>query len=192
MKQRIKLLGIILLMALSLPACGQKPESEPDPKPIEEPKSEPEPEPEEEKDPEGMYRSELTNEWIDEALKDQRPIAAMIDNESVALPHYGLTKADIVYEIMNSQMNGRITRFMVLVKNWDSTERLGNSRSARTTNVILDSEWTAVLCHDGGPYSARSAAPYRSAARMCGRKRRTRYTSRSDRKYDKKEERSAA
>ena len=25
-----------------------------------------------EEDPEGMYRSELTNEWIDESLKDQR------------------------------------------------------------------------------------------------------------------------
>ena len=25
--------------------------------------------------PEGMYRSELTNEWISEDLKDQRPIA---------------------------------------------------------------------------------------------------------------------
>ncbi len=168
MKQRIKLLGIILLMALSLPACGQKPESEPDPKPIEEPKSEPEPEPEEEKDPEGMYRSELTNEWIDEALKDQRPIAAMIDNESVALPHYGLTKADIVYEIMNSKMNGRITRFMVLVKNWDSTERLGNIRSARTTNVILASEWNAVLCHDGGPYYINSYLKEKCADNISG------------------------
>ena len=28
---------------------------------------------------EGMYRSELTNEWISEDIKDQRPIAAMAD-----------------------------------------------------------------------------------------------------------------
>ena len=41
--------------------------------------------------PEGMYRSELTNEWISEDLKDQRPIAVMVDNEKTALPHYGLT-----------------------------------------------------------------------------------------------------
>ena len=35
----------------------------------------------EEVPPEGMYRSEITNEWIDESLKDQRPIAVMVDNE---------------------------------------------------------------------------------------------------------------
>lgn len=66
---------------------------------------------EEEVAPEHSYRSELTNEWIDEDLKDQRPIAVMVDNEKTALPHYGLTEADVVYEIMNSTLNDRITRF---------------------------------------------------------------------------------
>src|SRR5699024_10629555 len=36
---------------------------------------------EEEVAPEGMYRSELTNEWISEDLKNQRPLAVMVDNE---------------------------------------------------------------------------------------------------------------
>ena len=35
---------------------------------------------EEEVLPEGKYRSELTNELIDDSLKDQRPIAVMVDN----------------------------------------------------------------------------------------------------------------
>lgn len=65
---------------------------------------------EEEVLPEGKYRSELTNELIDDSLKDQRPIAVMVDNESIALPHYGLSHADVVYEMMNSTLNGRITR----------------------------------------------------------------------------------
>ena len=52
---------------------------------------EPEEEEVEEVAPEGMYRSELTNEWISEDLKDQRPIAVMVDNEKTALPHYGLS-----------------------------------------------------------------------------------------------------
>ena len=60
----------------------------------------------EEETREGMYRSELTNEWIDESLKDQRPIAVMIDNEKTALPHYGMNSADVVYEMMNSTKNG--------------------------------------------------------------------------------------
>ena len=73
---------------------------------------------EEEAAPEGMCYSELTHELISMDLKEQRPIAVMVDNESIALPHYGLSKADVVYEMMNSTENGRITRFMVLVKDW--------------------------------------------------------------------------
>ncbi len=102
--------------------------------------------------PEGMYFSELTNLPIDESLKNQRPIAAMIDNEKTALPHFGLTDADIVYEIMNSTKNDRITRFMAIVKDWGSIEQLGSIRSTRPTNVILAAEWNAILCHDGGPF----------------------------------------
>lgn len=107
-------------------------------------------EPEESRD--GMYRSELTNEWIDESLKDQRPIAVMVDNEKVALPHYGLTEADILYEMMNSTKNDRITRFMAIVKDWGAIEQFGSIRSTRSTNIYLVGEWNAVLCHDGGPY----------------------------------------
>ncbi len=102
--------------------------------------------------PEGMYFSELTNEPIDEKLKDQRPIAAMVDNDLYALPHFGLNDADIVYEIMNSTKNGRITRFMALVKDWEKIEQLGSIRSVRPTNILLAAEWNAVLCHDGGPF----------------------------------------
>lgn len=102
--------------------------------------------------PEGMYRSELTNELIDISLKDQRPVAVMVDNEKTALPHYGVSNADVVYEMMNSTLNGRVTRLMVLVKDWGSIEQLGSIRSVRPTNVILAAEWNAVLVHDGGPY----------------------------------------
>ena len=44
--------------------------------------------------PEGMYFSELTGEPISEDIKDQRPIAAMVDNEITALPHFDTTKAE--------------------------------------------------------------------------------------------------
>lgn len=99
-----------------------------------------------------MYRSELTNEWIDIKLQKQRPVAIMVDNEKTALPHYGLTEADVVYEMMNSTANGRITRLMALVKDWEKITRFGNVRSTRSTNVLLAAEWNAVLCHDGGPF----------------------------------------
>lgn len=101
---------------------------------------------------EGFYRSELSNEWIDESLKDQRPIAVMVDNELTALDHYGVNQADVVYELMNSTENGRITRLMVLIKDWEKVEQLGSIRSTRTTNVMLSGEWNAILVHDGGPF----------------------------------------
>lgn len=102
--------------------------------------------------PENCYRSELTNEWIDKGLANQRPIAVMIDNEKAALPQYGVTEADIVYELMNSTANNRITRFMAIVKDWGSLTQLGGVRSARPTNFMLAAEWDAVLCHEGGPF----------------------------------------
>ena len=101
---------------------------------------------------EGMYRSELTNEWISEDLKNQRPIAAMVDNEKTALPHFGLSHADVVYEMTNSLANDGITRLMVLVKDWGSIEQLGSIRSTRPTNLIIAPEWNAIVCHDGGPF----------------------------------------
>ncbi|MBR1471752.1 MAG: DUF3048 domain-containing protein [Lachnospiraceae bacterium] len=112
--------------------------------------------------PAGMYRSELTGQWISSTLQAQRPIAVMVDNEKTALPHYGLTEADIVYEMMNSTANGRITRFMAIVKDWGKITQFGSIRSARPTNFMLAAEYNAIVCHDGGPYYINSyvAQPY--------------------------------
>ena len=145
-----------LAMAVSMAACGGKKTDEAVAEPTEVLETEAGTEvaetETEEVLPEGKYRSELTNEIIDDDIKNQRPIAVMVDNESIALPHYGLTQADVVYEMMNSTLNGRITRFMVLVKDWEEIKQLGSIRSVRPTNVLIASEWNAVICHDGGPF----------------------------------------
>ena len=107
---------------------------------------------EEEEVREGYYRSELTNEWIDESLKNQRPIAAMVDNEKTALPHFGVNDCDIVYEMTNSAQNGGITRLMCIMKDWGSISQLGSIRSVRPTNLQIAPEYGAVVCHDGGPF----------------------------------------
>lgn len=101
---------------------------------------------------EGKYRSELTGLWIDEGLRDQRPVAIMVDNESKALPHFGVNDSDVVYELMNSTANDRITRLMCVVKDWKKISQLGSIRSTRPTNIPLAAEWNAVLIHDGGPF----------------------------------------
>lgn len=165
-KKNIALLMAVTLAAASLSACGsskeeQKPATEvnfadiagtAETQVVETVEPSTEEQVVEEETREGMYRSELTNEWIDESLKNQRPIAVMVDNEKTALPHYGLTEADVVYEIMNSTKNGRITRLMAVVKDWGKITQFGSVRSTRPTNIMLAAEWNAVLCHDGGPF----------------------------------------
>lgn len=159
---------IIAVMAMVLAGCSQGESNSPATPTVEkivegvndvdtlngkpEPTEEPVPEIEEEKDPEGMYRSELTNEWIDEGLKNQRPIAVMVDNEKTALDHYGVNSADIVYEMMNSTENDRISRLMVVMKDWRNIEQLGSVRSTRPTNFMIAAEYNAMLIHDGGPF----------------------------------------
>ena len=101
---------------------------------------------------EETYFSELTGEPISIELKDQRPVAVIVDNETIAYPHFGLGEADIVYELINSTKNGHITRLMALIKDWKTTGQTGNLRSVRPTNILLAADYNAVLVHDGGPF----------------------------------------
>jgi hypothetical protein len=101
--------------------------------------------------PEGCYASELTGLPTPNEIKDQRPIAVMVDNEKTALPHYEVADADIVYEIMNSTNNDRVTRLMCVRKDWKNIKQMGSIRSTRPTNIPLAGEYNAILIHDGGP-----------------------------------------
>ena len=71
----------------------------------------------------------------------QRPIAVMVDNDQIASPHYGLAEADIIYEMVNSTKNNRVTRLMAIYKDYNNIQRFGNIRSARPTNIILANEY---------------------------------------------------
>lgn len=102
--------------------------------------------------PAGQVYNEFTGLLIDESIKDQRPLAIMVDNERTALDHFGVNDADIVYEMVNSTLNDRITRFMCVIKDWGKIEQFGSVRSARVTNCYLAGEYNAILCHDGGPF----------------------------------------
>ena len=97
--------------------------------------------------PTGSYFSETTGLPISTDLQNQRPIAVMVDCESVAFPHYGISEADIVYDLRNSMKNDYITRFMVVYKDYSNIPQIGSIRSTRPTNVWLAGEWNAILCH---------------------------------------------
>ena len=162
------IMSVAMIMGVSLSGCSKAgnttaevttettvTEWEPIPTAVEEPS--PEVEEVEEVEPgeevvEGCYRSELTNEWIPEELREQRPIAVMVDNEITALNHFGTNSCDIIYEIMNSTANNRITRLMCVVKDYNAISKLGSIRSTRPTNFMLAGEYDAILVHDGGPF----------------------------------------
>ena len=96
-----------------------------------------------------MVRSTLTNEWIDGDLANARPISIMVPNDSSALPHYNLSKADILYEC---PVEGNITRSMAVIKDWEDLDRIGNVRSCRDYFVYWAFEWDSIYLHFGGPY----------------------------------------
>lgn len=98
---------------------------------------------------EGMVRSRLTNEWIDESTANTRPIAVTIPNESSAIPHYSLSEASILYE---ANVEGRMTRMMAIYEDWTDLEKIGNIRSLRTYFGYWSFEWDAFLVHYGGPF----------------------------------------
>ncbi len=98
---------------------------------------------------EGMVRSTLTNEWIEGSIEKNRPISIMVPNDSAALPHYNISKADILYE---APVEGGITRTMAVIKDWESLDRIGNVRSCRDYFVYWSFEWDSIYLHFGGPY----------------------------------------
>ena len=76
---------------------------------------------------EGMVRSRLTNEWVDEEVAKTRPIAVMVPNSKTA-SQYGLSDASILYEC---NVEGSMTRLMALWEDWSNLEKIGNIRRCR-------------------------------------------------------------
>lgn len=96
----------------------------------------------------GMVRSVTTNEWITEELGQTRPIAVMYPINKVALPQYGLDNIDIFYECLEE---GKMSRQLAIMKDWQDLERIGNIRSIRDYFVYWALEWDSVIIHFGGP-----------------------------------------
>lgn len=108
---------------------------------------------EEEQDiaPEGMSRSYLTGEWVDEALATQRPIAVMYGNTTAALPQYGISKADVIYE---SPVEGGLTRILAVTQDYKNVEKIMSVRSCRHYFVHWALEYQSIYVHFGQAYLA--------------------------------------
>lgn len=156
-KLRVSLL-LAAMAAMVFVGCGKKEDpvtetvaEEPvaEEPPAEEPEAEPvAEEPEEEVIPEGKVKDQTTNEWIDEALENQRPIAVMFNNIIDAVPQTSISKAGVVYE---APVEGNLTRLMGIIKDYEGLEKIGSIRSCRAYYVYWALEWNSIYCHFGGP-----------------------------------------
>lgn len=81
-----------------------------------------------------------------------RPIAIMIDNHKKAMPHAGLSKAYIVYEII---VEGGESRLMALFKG-QNVDKIGPVRSARHYFIDFALENDAIYTHYGWSPQAES------------------------------------
>ena len=97
----------------------------------------------------GCVRSVYTNEWIPAEQSTVRPIAVMMPTDKTAQPSYGISNADILYEIMEE---GEISRQMAVISNWTSLSKIGNIRSCRAYYIPEATEWDPILIHFGGVF----------------------------------------
>ncbi|SKB89799.1 Protein of unknown function [Lachnospiraceae bacterium] len=92
-------------------------------------------------------KSVYTNEAVTSAQANQRPLAVMMPTDKAAQPSYGISRADILYEIMEE---GGISRQMAIIPNWTDLSRIGNLRSCRLYYISAAKEWDPILIHFGG------------------------------------------
>ncbi len=102
---------------------------------------------------EGEARSLLTGEWLPEEQTKNRPVAIMFGNTSDALPQYGLSNADVLYECL---VEGGLTRLMGIFDNYEDAPKYGSIRSCRLYYAQIAREYDAIYCHYGQASIAKS------------------------------------
>ena len=145
-----KLLPVILALLMLLTACGKDKVQEVSavPPAVSAPEATPTPTPTPEK-----ISNPLTGETIDEDISMNRPYAVMLNNIKVALPQCGVSKADIIYEIL---AEGNITRFEAIFSDLDGVGNIGSMRSSRPYYIEVALSYDAIYVHAGGSEQAYS------------------------------------
>lgn len=88
----------------------------------------------------------ITGEALEDTDSTQRPVAIMVDNSKYALPQYGISNADIIYEMVTE---GGITRLMAVYSDLNDVELVGPVRSARDQFVQFVLPLNAIYVHIG-------------------------------------------
>ena len=157
-----KMFALILALSLVLCACGSKPAETTVPPTttvpettVPETTAPPEttvPLATEPTEPAPVDTNPLTGEDL-EAVTDNRPTAIMINNLSKAVPQCGISKADVLYEII---AEGSVTRFMAIFYDLSDVGVIGPVRSVRPYFVRVAQHYGALLSSAGGSDEAIS------------------------------------
>lgn len=94
----------------------------------------------------GKMQSYLTGEWKDADVAQRRSMAVMMPNNSPALPQRGISYASIVYE---APVEGRMTRLMAIIEDYDDLEYVGPIRSSRDYYVYEAMAYDSIYCNWG-------------------------------------------
>src|SRR2546422_11084865 len=87
----------------------------------------------------------LTGKPLKVGAVDKRPLVVKIDNVPAARPHYGITQADMVFEIL---VEGFVTRLAAVYQSQDA-QMIGNIRSARLADRSLTPMVRGALVYSG-------------------------------------------
>lgn len=143
--KKVLSLVLVLAMLLAMAGCATAQAEEPEPV-VEEDESEPE-----EEAFDWSYINPLTGEATEEDISNNRPIAIMLNNIKQALPQYGNSQADVLYEVPEE---GGITRIMALYQDVTDVGTIGTIRSTRPYYVRLAVAADSILVHAGGSTAA--------------------------------------
>ncbi len=100
-----------------------------------------------------------------EEVFNNRPIAVMLNNIKQAMPQIGISKADIVYEVLEE---GGITRLMGVFKDYKDIQELGSIRSSRDYYIDLSDAHDAIYVHCGGSTYAKAMLANRKTENIDG------------------------
>lgn len=93
------------------------------------------------------FMNPYTGLACDEALVGKRPIAIMFNNLREALPQSGLTKCEVLYEVLTE---GGILRMCGIILDYENAGQLGTVRSCRPYFVHIATANDAIYVHAGG------------------------------------------
>jgi len=111
-----------------------------------------------------VYTNPLTGEETEEDISKNRPVAVMINNIYLAMPQLGISKADIIYEML---VEGGITRMCAVFQQVDDDLILGSIRSSRHNYIDIVKAYDAVYVHAGGSDYAYADLRSRNVDSLC-------------------------